>query len=157
MAIALFRRALEIHTRLYGNENNKIANDMSALAEALIYFNDDDDDEEVLRLLEQSNSIYTRIFGTSSASVAICKKNLGTLYDRRAQRAQAANDLDSAHTNLQLSLISFSSGARIFMTTNRIDEADVMTRKAASVEEQLRRVEILRAAREVKTAATTKG
>ena len=48
-SITLARKALEIHTQLFGSESEKFANDMSVLAEALDYFNNDGDDE-VLRL-----------------------------------------------------------------------------------------------------------
>ena len=92
-AIALARKALEIHTQLEGTESHRVATDMRALAGVLDYFNDVDDDE-VLRLHEQAIAITGRVEGSSSANVAVGENNLGSAYHKRAARAQVANDLD---------------------------------------------------------------
>ena len=88
-AIMLARRALEIHTQLFGAESKEVAGNMGVLAGALSYFNDvdDDDDDEVPRLYEQANDIYARVEGNSSSNVAACKNNLGIVYEKRAKRA----------------------------------------------------------------------
>ena len=78
-AIALARKALEIHTQLEGTESVEVALDMCALADALNYFNDIDDDE-ILRLYEQSNTIISRLEGSSSVNMAVGEKNLGVVF-----------------------------------------------------------------------------
>ena len=92
-AIALARKALEIHTQLQGTESDRVANGMRVLADVLGYFNDVDDDE-ILRLYEQAIAITGRVEGSSSANVAVGENNLGSAYHKRAARAQVANDLD---------------------------------------------------------------
>ena len=74
-AIGLARRALEINTQLNGLEHASVANNMSVLADALVYFNNVDDDE-VLRLYEQSISITARVEGSLSVNVAVGNRNL---------------------------------------------------------------------------------
>ena len=92
-AITLARKALEINTQLHGAVHEEVASDTCVLADALYFFNDDDDDE-ILRLYEQTKSIYTRVYGSSSVSMAICECKLGDAYFKRAKRAYTANDLD---------------------------------------------------------------
>ena len=138
--IALARRALEIHTQLYGTESSDVANDMLALAEALDYFNKNDDDEEVLRLYERAKAINARVFGSSSLNVAIGESKLGTAYYERAERAHAANDLDRCMANLELTLPRFRESARIYRAIGRVDKADHAARLAVGVEEELREV-----------------
>ena len=150
-AIALARRALEIHTQLYGTESGKAATDMGVLAEALDYFNGVDDDE-VLRLFEQSIAIYARVYGSSSVNVATSAFNFGNAYLRRAERAHGANDLDGCVANLELALPRYREAARIYRAINRIDDADDAAREVDKVEEHLRQVTIARTA-----AAVTRG
>ena len=155
-AIALARRALEIHTQLYGTEDDEVANDMCILAEALIYFNDDDDDdddEEILRLLEQAKANYAQVFGSSSVNVAVSECKLGHAFLKRANGARIANDLDRCKANLELSLRHFREAARIYRVLNRVDEADRTARMAMFVEEQLQQLVTASAAE----AAATRG
>ena len=92
-AIGLARRALEIHTELYGTEHQYVANAMRTLADALEYFNNVDD-VEVIRLHEQSNAISARVESSLSVNVAGGNRNLAVAYCKRAKRAHAAHDLD---------------------------------------------------------------
>ena len=149
-AIALARRALEIHMLLCGAESNDVANSMSVLAEALDYFNDDDD-EEVLRLLEQAKAIHARVFGSSSQNVAICEGKLGNAYFKRADRAHAANNLDRNAANLELALPRYRESARICRTIGNADKADEAAEMAVIVEMNLRQVAV------ASTAAPSKG
>ena len=102
-AIALARQALEIHTQLDVTGSTDITADMGVLADSLDFFNDVDDDE-VLRLYELSNDVFRRVESSSSPNVAAGKANLGDVYDRRANRAYAANDLDRCMANYELAL-----------------------------------------------------
>ena len=144
-AIALARQALEIHTRLHGAESSNVAADMTVLADVLDYFNDVDDDE-IPRLYQRTNDINRRVEGSSSANVAVGEKNLGIAYANRARRAQAANDLDRALANLELSLIHHREAARIFRVNNRMKDADAALCVAALTEENIRQVGIAKAA-----------
>ena len=161
-AIALARRALEIHTQLFGTEDVKVANDMSILAELLEYFNDGDEDE-ILRLFEQSIAIHARVFGSSSVSVAVGEGKLGDAYYNRAKRARAAKDLDREQANLELALPHFRESGRIFRAIDRVELADSVAQYAVVIEEQLRQVAIAKAtaaaaaATAEATAAATKG
>ena len=103
-AIALARKALEIHTQLHGPESACVAHDMRGLADALNVFNDVDDDE-ILRLYEQANTITSRLEGSLSMNVALGEKNLGVSYYNRALMAHTANDLDRCMANLELALL----------------------------------------------------
>ena len=133
-AIALARKALEIHTQL--SENEKVANDMNILADALDYFNDNDD--EVLRLYENAKEIYVRMQGSSSANVAAVEANMGDAYGRRARRGHDANDLDCELKNLELALPRFIEAARIYRTIGRIDDANRDTRNGVRIEERIK-------------------
>ena len=135
-AIALARRALEIHTQLYGTEDDKVANGMSLLADALGHFGGDDDDE-VLRLHEQAIAIYTRVYGSSSLSVAVGKYNLGAVFFNRAKRPPDANDFHRCVANLELALSHYHEAARIYRAIGHVDKAVEVTQFAAKVEEQL--------------------
>ena len=158
-AIALARRALEIHTQLYGPEDDDVASDLLTLADVLLFFNDDDDDDnEVLRLFEQAKAIFARVYGSSSVNVAICEGKLGVVYGNRAKRAHAVNDLDREQTNLELALSCYREAARIFRAVNRVADADQSARGADQVEEHLRQHAIARArARATSPSAATKG
>ena len=152
-AIALARRALEMHTELNGAEDDNVACDAGILAEALDYFNDDDD-EEVLRLCEQAIVIHARVFGSSSMNVAVGEEKLGDAYRNRAKRAHAANDLDRYATNLELALPRFREASRIFRAVGHVDKADKEARVAVKIEENLRQIAIARAAAATAAAAT---
>ena len=154
-AIELARRALEIHTQLFGTENERVANDMNVIAETLDYFNRHDDDEEVIRLFEQSKAFYVRVHGSSTVNVAVSDGKLGEAYHNRAVRARAAKDLDRELTNLELALPYFREAARIFYRAiGRVADANNGARNIAAVEEMLRQLAIVRAAA---TATATKG
>ena len=141
-AIALARRALEIHTQLKGTECNASANAMCVLAEALDYFNDDNDDndEEVPRLYEQSNAIYARIFGNLSENLAVGEGKMGGMYCKRAMRARDLNDVDRYVTNMELALPHIREAARINRTVNHIDMSDSAARTIIQIEESLRQI-----------------
>ena len=140
-AIALARRALEIHTQLYGTEDDEVANDMALLAEALGYFNDFDDEvEEVLRLYEQSIAIHTRMSGSLSVNVAACEGKLGNAYKNKAKKPLAANDLDRAIPNLELALSRYRESARIYGAIGHADMAEQSAQFVVDVEKLLRQV-----------------
>ena len=135
-AIALARKALEIHTQLHGTESAEVAG-----ASVLNFFNDVDDDE-ILRLHEQGNAITSRVQGSSSLNVAVGEENLGTAYQKRAMRAQAANDLDRCMANLKLALPHYREAARIYRAINFVDKADNALLAVAKVEETIRQIGI---------------
>ena len=143
-AIALARRALEIHTQLHGLEHGYVANDMSLLARALNYFNNVDD-VEVLCLFEQSMTITARVEGRMSVNVAVGKHNLALVYRERAKRARAANDLDREMANLELALHHYREAARIYRLVNHVDKADKTAQCAVEAEEELRQCTIAKA------------
>ena len=151
-AIALARKALEIHTQLHGTMSERVALDMIVLADALNYFNDVDDDE-VLRLYEQANSITGRLEGSSSVNVAVGEHNLGNAYHKRAVGAQNTNDLDRCIANLELALPHFREAARIYRDVNHVDAADAALCAIVKVEKKIRHIGIAIAA----TAAATRG
>ena len=136
-AIAFARQALELHTQLDGTESNRVAADMRILAGALDHFNDTDD-EEVFRLHEQANAITSRLEGSLSVNAATGEKNLGFAYIQRAARANAANDLDRALSNLELAVKLLRDAARIYRAINHVDSADKALLQVAQLEEQIR-------------------
>ena len=138
-AIALARRALEIHTQLYGTENNDVGSDMVVLAEILDYFNGGDD-EEIFRLLEQAKAILAQVQGSLSSNVALIEYKLGKAYYSRATSALRANDRDHAQANLELALPRYREVARIYRVINRVDRADEAAQRAVEVEELLRQL-----------------
>ena len=144
-AIEHIRKALEIHTQLHGIESNDAAHDMTTLADIIDFFNDIDDDE-ILRLREQSIAIYRRVEGTSSYNVAVGVFNLAIAHDRRANRAQAANDQNRELANLEMALPHFREAARICRIINHMDKAKEATEGAALIEESMREIGIARAA-----------
>ena len=143
-AIALARRALEIHTQLVGTDHATVASAMGVLADALDHFNDCDDDE-VLCLFEQAKAIHARVYGSSSVNVAVGEEKLGTAYHRRANRAHAANDLDRFVANLELAVPRFREAARIYRAIGRVDDADRVAQEAVKIEQNLRHTVITRA------------
>ena len=154
-AIALSRQALELHTQLCGAESAKVTCSMVLLADILDYFNNVDDDE-VIRLFEKGIAINRRVEGSSSVNVAVGENNLGMVYKKRANRAQAANDLDRQLANLELALPHLREAARICRPINHKDKADKALRKVAETEENIRLIRIARAAAAT-TAAVTRG
>ena len=157
-AIAHARRALEIHSQLFGTDDRRVASDMVALADGVYHFNDDNLDEGP-RLYEQAKAIYVRKEGSLSVDVAIVENNLGTVYYRRAENAHDANDLDREHANLELALPRYREAARIFRAIGHVENADRAARSVVEVEEKLRQCAITRAgaAAEAAATATTKG
>ena len=146
-AIVLARQALEIHTQLRGTENSATSNDMCVLAEALDYFNDDGDDE-VLHLFEQSISIDTRLYDSTS------EEKLADAYFQRGKKALDASDMERIVVNMELSLPHFVEAARIYRMIGRVDKADGVAPKIYIVQELLRQSRPVAA---VAAAATTKG
>ena len=144
-AIGLARRALEIHAQIHGLKHADVANAMDLLARALNYFNNADDDE-VLRLYEQSNSIQARVEGRLSVNVAVGENNLASVFEKRAKRARAANDLDRELANLELSLSHYREAVRIHRANNHLENADDSAQSVVEVEEKIRQCTIARAA-----------
>ena len=153
-AIVLARKALEIHTQLYGTEDGDVASDLSALAEILIFFNDAGD-EEVLCLLEQSLAIHTRVYGSLSVNVATGEDKLGVAYFNRAKRAHAVNDLDRELVSLELTLSHYREAIRIYRFIGRTEDADKLAQTVVKIERLLRQCLVRRAA--AATTTTTKG
>ena len=143
-AIALVRKALEIDTQLHGTESDEVAGDLSSLASILAFFNDVDDDE-ILRLFEQSITVYGRVQGSLSPNVAASEINLAATYGQRALRAaRVANDLDLCVMNLELALTHYREAARIYRAINHVDAADRSAQRAAETEEELNQVRMAR-------------
>ena len=142
-AIRLARQALELYTQLHGTESAKVASAIGALADALDYFNNVNDDE-VLRLQEQAIAIFSRVEGSSSCNVAVHEGKLGYMYNNRADRARAANDLDQELANLELALPHFREAARISRAINFVGMANEALRNIANIEKKIRQVEIAR-------------
>ena len=143
-AITLTRRALDIHTQLYGAESEEAALDLGLLAQVLDYFNDVDDDE-IPRLYEQVIAIYTRVQGSLSSNVAIGENSLGSAYFNRSRRACAANDLDREMANLELALPHYIESSRIHRVNNHVDKADRVAECVELIEQQMRYVAITKA------------
>ena len=138
-AIALARKALEINTLMYGTEStesDKVAVDLSSLADLLDFFNDDDNDE-ILRLYEQAIAIYGRVQGGLSPNVAVSENNLATAYVQRADRARNANDLDRCVANLELALTHYRESDRIYRAINHVDAVDDLAQAVAAIEERI--------------------
>ena len=151
--IALARRALEMHTQLYGIEDIDVGNDMSALADALGYFNDDDDDE-VLHLIQQAKDILARLQGSSSVNVAKNEMKLGNAYFDRAKRVHDVNDVDRFVANMELALPCYREAARIYRAIGRVEKADGATQRALDTEESLRKAAIIIATAAAEAAVT---
>ena len=146
-AIMLARKALTIHTQLFGPESDYVAHDLYVLAQLLDYFNVVDDDEVPL-LYEQAKAIYARAQGNLSPNVASCENNLAVWYQTKAKKAHDANDLDRHVANLELALPRYREAVRVFRAANHVERADDAARDATDVEEDLRRCAVSRAARE---------
>ena len=132
-AITHARKALEIHTRLYGTESAHVAGSISVLADVLDCFNDVDDDE-VSRLYQQVIAIYHRVEGSSSVNVAVGEAKLGAAYLNSARRA---NDLDRCLANLELARTHVREAVRIEMANNNVDSANGNLQVIAQIEEQI--------------------
>ena len=148
-AIALARKALEMHTQLSGTESAQVAADLGILSDVLGFFVNIDDDE-IPRLLEQAIATYRRVQGSSSVNVATGEFNLGAAYDNRARSAKAAHDLDRYVANLQLALPHFREAARIFRVNQNLDKASRALHDIVQIEEEMRLISAAAA------AATTK-
>ena len=144
-AIMLARQALKLHTQLEGTESAEVASAMGTLGDILCYFNIVDDDES-LRLIEQSIAIYHRVEGSSSVNVAAGEGIFGNVYENRAVRAQDANDLDRCMANFELALPHFREAVRIYRVINHVNSVDMSLRNIARVEENIRKIGIVRAA-----------
>ena len=155
-AIELARKALGIHSQLFGTESREVAADMTTIAIALDHYNNINDDE-IPRLLKQANTIFGRLEGSSSPNVATANNNLGNAYQNRAKRTQAANDLDECLANLELALLHYRETTRIWRTINHMDMADQALRIVALVEESIRKIGIARAEATAAATAANRG
>ena len=142
VSIARARQSLEILTQLFGTESEIVSISMSLLADVLDYFSDFRDDSEVFRLYEQAIAISTRTDGVTSESVGTMEYSLGSAYSKRAERAQADNDLERYVVNLELALRHFRETTRIYRALNCMDqeEAHEALRAVTNSEERLRLV-----------------
>ena len=142
VAIARARQSLEILTQLYGTESEEVSIHMSLLADVLDYFSDYRADGEVFRLHEQAIAISTRTVGDTTKSVGTMEYSLGSAYSKRAERAQADNDLERYVVNLELALPHFRETARIYRALNCMDQgqAHEALRAVTNFEERLRLV-----------------
>ena len=138
------RQALKLHTRLSGKHSSEVGGSMLVLADALDYFHDFNDNE-VLRLLEQSMSIYRRAEGRSSPEVATCETNLGNAYNNRADRAYNANDgwlwLNQCMSNLEIALDHYREAARIYKANNHTGSHNEVLRNVDQVQNRIREIE----------------
>ena len=156
-AITLARQALKIHTtQLHGTESTEVACILGTLATALDVFNDTDNDE-VIRLYQQAISILRRVEGSTSVNVAAGVFKLANSYQKRARRAQDADDADRCMANVELSLSHYREAARIYTVINHVDMADRALRNVAQAEECIQRIGSARAAAAAAaTAAATR-
>ena len=135
-ATMLARRALETSTQVYGTESSHVAEDRGLLASILDQFNDVDD-EEIPLLYHQSMASFVRLHGQASQNVAVCEKNLGNMYQKRAKRAVNAEDLDREIANWEMSLLHYREAVRIYRAINFIDIAEKILQNVAKIEEIL--------------------
>ena len=135
-AIALARKALEIHTQLHGAVSHQAANAMGVLADVLQYFNNVDDDE-ILRLYKQAKAIYCQVQGNLSPNVPACDYSLAAEYKARAGRAFHSKDLDRYMANLELALTHYRAAEQVYRTINHVDAADRAAQGVTEMEELL--------------------
>ena len=135
-AIALARKAIELHTQLHGADSEETVGDMSTLANVLDYFLDVDDDEAV-HLFEQVIAIRSRSQGPQSVNVASNKSNLASVYANRANRAQRDDDPDRALKNWMLALPYYLESYRIYQVINFMDRADHVAQTIKEIRESL--------------------
>ena len=133
-AIALARKAMQIHTQLHGAESDEVIADMRILAGVLSYFSDVDDDE-VTRLFKQVIAVNGRLYGSSSVNVASPVGNLGKSYILRALRT---NDLDRSLTLWEMALSHLREAARIYRINNHVDLACDAERDITTTERAIR-------------------
>ena len=145
-AIARARQSLEIRTLQCGAESDLSAIAMVNLAEILNYFNDADDENEVLRLFEQSNSIFIRVHGRLSMNVSLGEGKLANVYEKKAKRVLAANNFHQCMANLELALSHYREAERIYRAINQVHDANAASRNVIAIEEQMRLVTAARAA-----------
>ena len=146
-SIALARKALEIHTQLFGAESGKVVTTLGTLADLLIYFNDDNDDEAI-RLLEQVIAIGSRVSaGSTILNVAVVNHRLGSVYGERADRAEATGDLDRSLVNLELAQSYLREAARIYRENNLMNRADHSAQQTKENEEKMLQLRIRIAAK----------
>ena len=158
-AIALARKALQIHKKLAGAFAStvpgvlvtKIAFNMGTLSQALEYFNDDENDDEPIMLFKQVIDIFSRL--TSTVNVVIYTRNLGAMYYKRACTAKADKDLDRWLVNLEQAVPCFRETGRIYRDINDVDGAYQTARSVTEIEEDIAFVRILIAARAAAAAA----
>ena len=136
-AIEHASKALELRTQVHGTESAKVGGAMSMLSTVLDYFNDVEDGE-VLRLRDQSISIYRRVEGSSSVNVAIGLDKKGGSYTASAKRAYDANELERCLANLESALPHMKEAARIYRAINHLAMAEVTLQNITMVEEQIR-------------------
>ena len=122
-AIALARKALELHTELQGADSYQVAKCSNTLADVLDHFNNVDDDE-ILRLYRQVITIYSHVHGTTSPNVAVGTSNLAEAYNERAKRAHKADDLQRHVDNLVLAMPHYRESVRIYRLNNRTEMAN---------------------------------
>ena len=142
-AITLARRVVEIHTRLLGIECYEAAVGMLLLAQILDHFNDVNDDE-ILRLYEQAKPIFVRVQGTLSVNVAMCEKNMGLAYKRRANRANFVEDVPLYVANLELAMPRLREAIRLYSAMSYFEESDRMIRETIDVEQSLQQAAVNR-------------
>ena len=162
-AIALARKALQIHQKLAGAFASagvvaisgasalQVAFDMGALSQALECFNDDDNDDEPIFLFKQVIDIFSQV--ASAENVAIYTRNLGALYYKRACKPQTDKDLDRWLVNLEKAVPYFREAGRIYREINQVDSADQTAKSVTEIEEHIRFVRNLIATREAATAS----
>ena len=136
-AIMLARRALAIHTQLYGAESLEVAGSSDVLANCIKYFNPSEEDE-VIHLFKQALSIYRRLEGNDSPNVTVNLNNLGIVYNNRGARKGEAGQFNQYIDNLELALPSFRDATRIARANNLVDLADKAEQKFVDVRERLR-------------------
>ena len=151
-AIELTRRAIDMHTQLYGIDSDLVANDTILLADALHYLFGDEDDE-VIHHYERAKAIYARVQGSSSENVGLSLGKLAHAYYGRASRARNANDRTREQKNLELALLQYREHNRIYLAVGRVEEVNSVAEKVSDVEQRLRQFAIARAT----SSSATKG
>ena len=136
-AIMLARRALAIHTQLYGAESLEVAGSSDVLANCIKYFNPSEEDE-VIHLFKQALSIYRRLEGNDSPNVGVNLNNLGIVYNNRGARKGEAGQFNQYIANLELALPCFRDATRIARANNLVELADKAEQKFVDVRERLR-------------------
>ena len=71
-------------------------------------------------MYEQAFATFSRVQGSSSMNVAAYKKNLGSVYFKKANKAVDVKDLDRY---MFLAITHYREAARIYTAINRMDKA----------------------------------